>query len=85
MTLATLGWGVVWGALALAKMGWSAPVQWIYGLAAIPALAGLWYSLLTIRAKRVWLVMAVVALFANGTLLALPFLFDADLRAALDR
>ena len=85
MTLATLGWGVVWGALAFAKMGWSAPVQWVYGLAAIPAFAGLWYSLLTIRAKRVWLVMALVAVFANGTLLALPFLFDADLRAALER
>lgn len=85
MTLATLGWGIVWGALALAKLGLAVPVQWIYGLAAIPAIAGLWYSFLTVRARRAWLAMAVAAVFANGTLLALPFLFDAELRAALSR
>jgi len=85
MTLATLGWGIVWGALAAAKLGLAVPVQWVYGLAAIPAVAGLWYSLLTVRARRAWLAMAVAAVFANGTLLALPFLFDAELRAALNR
>lgn len=85
MTLATIGWAVVWGALAVAKLGWSAPVGWVYGLSAVPALGGIWYAFLTIRAHRAWLTMATVALFANGTLLALPFLFDEELRAALTR
>ena len=83
MTLATIGWGVVWGALAVAKLGWAAPAEWIYGIAAVPAAVGVWYGLLTYRTHRVWIMMAAVALFANGTLLALPWLFDEQFRAAL--
>ena len=85
MTLATLGWSVVWGTLAAAKLGWVAPARWVYVIAALPALAGVWYALLTIRARKIWLLMAAVALFANGTLIALPFLFDEEFRAALAR
>ncbi|MEM9800150.1 MAG: hypothetical protein AAGA20_07490, partial [Planctomycetota bacterium] len=83
MTLATVGWGVVWGSLAVAKLGWSAPATWVYALAAGPALLGIVYAIVTVRARRTWLLMACVALFANGTLLALPLLFDEEFRSAL--
>ena len=84
MTLATFGWGVIWGALASSKLGWTPPITWIYLAAMIPGSLGLFYAFFTIRARRAWLFMAVVALFANGSLVALPFLFDAEFRSALE-
>ena len=35
MTLATLGWAVVWSSLGLSKLGLAVPVLWIYGIAGI--------------------------------------------------
>lgn len=84
MTLATLGWAVVWSSLGLSKLGLAVPVLWIYGIAGLLGAVGFAYGVLTVRARRAWLFMALVALFANGTLVALPFAFDAELRAALD-
>lgn len=83
MTLATVGWGVIWVSLASAKWGWTPPAAWIYTVAGIPAVLGLIYAFMTIRARRIWLFMALVAIFANGSLVALPFLFDAEFRDAL--
>ncbi len=83
MTLATFGWGLIWAALASSKLGWTPPVDWVYLAAMAPGILGLVYAFLTIRARRTWLFMAVVAVFANGSLVALPFLFDAEFRAVL--
>ncbi len=83
MTLATVGWGLIWGSLTIAKLGWTPPAAWIYAAAGIPGVLGLGYALLTVRARRTWLFMAVIAIFANGSLVALPFLFDAEFRQAL--
>lgn len=84
MTLATFGWGVVWGALGLAKLGiWEAPVRGVYTLAAMPAALGIAYALATVRARRAWVFMAAIALFANGSLLALPFVFGPEFSTAL--
>jgi len=83
MTLATLGWAIVWASLGASKLGWSPPVTWVYVLAGIPAAAGLGYALMTVRAKRAWLYMAAIAIFANGTLLALPLAFGPEFEAAL--
>ena len=83
MTLATIGWGIVWGALGAAKLGWHPNEQWTYAIAAAPALLGLGYALMTVRARRAWLFMAAIAVFANGSLLALPFLFGPEFSAAL--
>jgi hypothetical protein len=70
MTLATFGWGVIWGALASSKLGWTPPILWIYLAAMTPGTLGL-------------LFMVLVAVFANGSLVALPFLFDAEFRIVL--
>lgn len=83
MTLATLGWAVVWSTLGLARMGVAVPLAWVYGAACPLGAVGFGYGFLTIRARRAWLLMALIALFANGTLLLLPFALDAELRAAL--
>jgi hypothetical protein len=83
MTLATFGWGLIWGALASSKLGWTPPVEWVYLAAMTPGGVGLVYALLTIRARRTWLFMALVAVFANGSLVALPFLFNAEFRSVL--
>lgn len=83
MTLATLGWGVVWISLGLARLGVTVPLAWIYGLSCLMGAAGFAYGFLTVRARRAWLLMALIALFANGTLLLLPLAFDAELQAAL--
>ena len=76
----------VWGALGLSKLEvWEPPLRAIYTAAAIPAILGLAYALASVRAKRPWLLMAAVALFANGSLLALPHLFGPELNAAFGR
>lgn len=85
MTLATLGWALVWGSFALAKLGWAPRAEWVYVLAAGPAAVGMGYAVLSARARRAWLFMALVAVFANGSLLGLPFLFDEEVRSALSR
>lgn len=83
MTLATLGWAIVWSALGASKLGWTPPEVWVYALAGIPAAAGLVYALMTIRARRAWLYMAAIAVFANGSLLALPLAFGPEFHSAL--
>lgn len=83
MTFATVAWGIVWGSLGVSKLGWHIPETWVYAVAFLPASIGLAYALMTVRAKRAWLFMAVIAVFANGSLLALPFLFGREFADAL--
>ena len=85
MTLATLGWAVVWCALPAAKWGLAAPASAVYVVSGAPAVVGAILALTTIRARKPWVLMTLVALFANASLLALPALFDEDIRAALLR
>jgi hypothetical protein len=82
MTLATLGWGVWWVGLLLARFApWLAP-DFLSGrtlvttLSSILAALGLVLALLTVRAKRSWLPFAAVAIFANLSLLLLPLLLQ---------
>jgi len=85
MTLATLGWAVVWCSLAASKLGWSAPASVVYLVSGVPATVGVLFALTTMRARKTWVMMTAVALFANASLLALPVLFDEEIRAALVR
>jgi len=76
MTLATLGWGCWWLALALKKLAPEiAPSFATTATAAsVFAVAGLALALLSVRARRSWLLFTAVALFANASLLFLPWL-----------
>ena len=82
MTLATLGWGVWWVGLFLARFApWLAP-DFLSGRSLVTALStilgglGLVLAVLTIRATRSWLPFALVAIFANLSLLLLPLLLS---------
>lgn len=78
MSLATLGWGTLWGALALRKL-WPAAAPSLFvtlELTWIFALAGFVLALLTLRAGLHWALLTCVPLFANGSLLALPLLLE---------
>ena len=76
MTLATLGWGTWWVVLVLHH--W-AP-DWRFGLrvpsviSMVCAALGLVQVLLTVRAKRSWLLLTLIPLFANLSLLLVPWL-----------
>jgi len=73
MTLATLGWAVVWTALCLRR--WAPelapdPVLTLR-LASGIALVGLAVALFTLRAKLAWILITAAPLFANTSLLCL--------------
>lgn len=82
MTLASLGWGVWWVGLFLARFWPDLAPDFLSGRTLITALStilatiGLLLAILTLRAKRSWLPFALVAIFANLSLLLLPFLLD---------
>lgn len=76
MTLASLGWGTWWIVFFLHRL---APglVPGIGIVAAIStgfAVTGLVVAILTLRARRSWLLFAMVPLLANAALLAFPWL-----------
>lgn len=79
MTMASLGWAVVWIDLALARLApeiapdlrvaaWIACAFGVVGLLAV-----LW----AVRAKLAWLLVLLVPTFANVTLLAAPWALEA--------
>jgi hypothetical protein len=82
MTLAAVGWGVWWTGLVLARFApWIAPEFWsgrtlITVLSVACAVPGLVLGLSTMRAKRSWLPFAMVAVFANASLLVTPWLLQ---------
>lgn len=84
MILATVGWSFLWLSLLAHKFGWWHPtafaLQWS---ASVPAALGALYALATVRARRTWLLVAGVALFANVSLLLVPVLFADELRMVL--
>ncbi|MFT4542730.1 MAG: hypothetical protein ACI841_005434 [Planctomycetota bacterium] len=84
MTLATLGWGVWWVTVLLIRVAPDiAPslttASWIGGAFAV---VGLFLGIFTIRARKIWVLLAGVPIFANGALLLMPFLV-ADLEVHL--
>jgi hypothetical protein len=75
MTLATFAmavWGVV--VIALEHVPERVPsFRVVFAAAGLFALPGFVLGLLTLRAKRAWLLLALVPLLANGMLLVLPW------------
>ena len=79
MTLASLGWGCWWLDLLLMR---TVPdvvpsVAVVSTLASLLALAGLLAAIVTLRGRnQLWLGMAMIPLFANASLLTMPWLVD---------
>ena len=75
MTLATLA-GAVWGAtvVAMELAPERVPGFWlVFAVAGLFSVPGFALGLLTLRAKRAWLLLAMVPLCANGMLIVLPW------------
>lgn len=79
MSMASLGWAVWWTTLVILRF---APethldlrvIEWTAGtIAALGFLAALW----CFRAKLAWLLIMSIALFANGSLLMMPWIVDS--------
>jgi len=85
MTLATLGWGVWWFSVLLHKFmpGLTPGLGLTYVVTC--ALAGLGFCLafFTLRARLIWVLLAGVPMFANGTLLLLPVLLSDEVEVLL--
>ena len=76
MVLATAGWSVWWLTIVLARM-WPemAPSPLVAAWVSFAfALAGFFLAVFTIRARLVWVLLATVPLFANGSMLVLPWI-----------
>lgn len=73
MTLATIGWAVIWTSLVLNRWapGWAPSPEISFGVAGAFASVGLFFALFSIRAQLSWILICVAPLFANGSLLAL--------------
>ena len=76
MTLASLGWGAWWVAVALAKLAPAiAPgVGLTQGVSSAFAIAGLLCGLFTLRAKLAWILITGVPILANVALIVFPLL-----------
>jgi hypothetical protein len=73
MTLATLGWGVIWVALCLKRWApeWSPGPEVAFGTASAFAIVGLGFGLFSLRAKLAWILITAAPIFANTSLLCL--------------
>jgi hypothetical protein len=76
MSLATLGWGAWWCVLFLHRLApeRSIPLAIPGAISTVAAVLGLLIALFTLRARRAWILFALVPLFANGSLLFVPWL-----------
>ncbi len=76
MSLATLGWGTWWCVLFVHHFapGFEFSLALPSALSTAAALLGLGVAILTLRARRAWILFALVPLFANGSLLFVPWL-----------
>jgi hypothetical protein len=78
MCMASLGWGAWWLTLVLLRFAPAgAPdvrvTEWFVGACAVVGfLAAVW----SFRAKLAWILIMSIALFANASLLAMPWIFD---------
>jgi hypothetical protein len=76
MMLATVGWGTWWLVLLVHRL---APERTLSlavpaAISTTAAVLGLLIALFTLRARRAWILFALVPLFANGSLLFVPWL-----------
>ena len=78
MVMATFGWAAWWITALLYKFapGLQPSLLTTYVVASVFALAGFGLALFSIRARLIWILLAGVPLFANGSLLMMPFLLD---------
>lgn len=76
MTLASLGWGCWWLAVALAKFAPDlAPgITVTQVMADVFAIAGLLCGLFTLRAKLAWILITGIPICANLALIVFPFM-----------
>ena len=76
MTLASLGWGTWWIVLVLRKLapGLAPGIVVPGAISTAFALLGLGVAVLTLRARRSWILFVTVPLFANLSLLVVPWL-----------
>ncbi len=76
MTLASLGWGAWWMAVALARFApdYAPGVVLTQAIADGFAIAGLLAGFFTLRAKLAWILITGVPIFANLALIVFPFL-----------
>ena len=85
MTLATLGWGVWWVSVLLHKFvpGLSPGLGATYVVTCALAGVGFCLACFTVRARLIWVLLAGVPMFANGTLLLLPVLLGDEVEELL--
>lgn len=85
MTLATLGWGVWWVSVLLHKFvpGLSPGLGATYVITCTLAGVGFCLAFFTLRARLIWVLLAGVPMFANGTLLMLPVLLGDEVEELL--
>ena len=76
MTLASLGWGTWWVVLIMRKLapGLTLGIVVPGAISTAFALLGLGVAVLTLRARRSWILFVTVPLFANLSLLVVPWL-----------
>ncbi len=76
MTLASLGWGTWWVVLIVRKLapGLTLGIVVPGAISTAFALLGLGVAVLTLRARRSWILFVTVPLFANLSLLVVPWL-----------
>jgi hypothetical protein len=76
MTLATLGWGTWWLCLLARRLApdWHVPLAVPSVISTALALLGLAVAVLTLRGRRAWILFTLVPLFANSSLLFVPWL-----------
>ena len=75
MTLATLGWGSWWLAFLIQRLApdFAPNLSVVYAFSGTFAAVGFLCGLFTLRVKLAWILITGVPLFANATLLMLPF------------
>jgi len=76
MILATLGWGTWWCLLLVHHFApeRKIPLAAASVVSTVLAAAGLVVAILTLRARRSWVLFALAPLFANASLLFVPWL-----------
>jgi len=81
MVLATLGWGAWWFSLFLRRFlpDLFPGFEVTYWVAFLPALVGLFLAVFTIRARKIWVLLAAVPICSNLSLLALPWVLDSNI------
>ena len=78
MILATLGWGAWWCVLLAHRLAPEREISLVLPsvVSTVAAVLGLAVAVLTLRARRAWVLFALVPLFANGSLLFVPWLLN---------